>query len=180
MRTVVFNQKGGVGKSTITCNLAAIGAANGLRTLVVDLDPQGNSTRYLLGDGADAIESGAADFFDQTLSFSVRPKSAADHIGGTAGPWRRPDGVVVAYDKLDQDVLDAIPNQTPGQTHPTGTNTAHFGATSMTALGTATCSDWTSQSAPELNFLFDSMRPWLRIGTPPSCASTSLLMCAQL
>jgi chromosome partitioning protein len=80
MRRVVFNQKGGVGKSTITCNLAAIGAANGLRTLVVDLDPQGNSTRYLLGDGADAIESGAADFFDQTLSFSVRPKSATDHI----------------------------------------------------------------------------------------------------
>jgi chromosome partitioning protein len=47
---VVFNQKGGVGKSTITCNLAAISAQQGLRTLVIDLDPQGNSTRYLLGD----------------------------------------------------------------------------------------------------------------------------------
>jgi chromosome partitioning protein len=80
MRRVVFNQKGGVGKSTITCNLAAIGASLGQRTLVIDLDPQGNSTRYLLGDSAEAIESGAADFFDQTLSFSVRPKSAADHI----------------------------------------------------------------------------------------------------
>lgn len=80
MRRVVFNQKGGVGKSTITCNLAAIGASLGQRTLVIDLDPQGNSTRYLLGEDAEAIESGAADFFDQTLSFSVRPKSAADHI----------------------------------------------------------------------------------------------------
>src|SRR5574337_241616 len=45
MRRVVFNQKGGVGKSTITCNLAAISAYQGRRTLVVDLDPQGNTTQ---------------------------------------------------------------------------------------------------------------------------------------
>jgi chromosome partitioning protein len=47
MRRVVFNQKGGVGKSSITCNLAAISADAGLRTLVVDLDVQGNSSLYL-------------------------------------------------------------------------------------------------------------------------------------
>ena len=41
-RIVIANQKGGVGKTSITCNLAAIGAAMGYRTLVVDLDVQGN------------------------------------------------------------------------------------------------------------------------------------------
>jgi len=52
MRRVVFNQKGGVGKSTIVCNLAAISASQGAHTLVLDLDPQGNSSQYLLGPQA--------------------------------------------------------------------------------------------------------------------------------
>jgi chromosome partitioning protein len=83
MKRVVFNQKGGVGKSTITCNLAAIAAARGARTLVVDLDPQSNSTRYLLGAAADALESTATEFFDQVLNFKLRPKATADFIHAT-------------------------------------------------------------------------------------------------
>lgn len=78
MRYVVFNQKGGVGKSTITCNLAAVSAHQGLRTLVVDLDPQGNSTHYLMGD---AVADGAphlGEFFEQMLRFSVRPRTPAE------------------------------------------------------------------------------------------------------
>ena len=80
MRYVVFNQKGGVGKSTITCNLAAISATQGLRTLVVDLDPQGNSTRYLLGAGADMARDTAAEFFDQTLKFTLRNQGTEEFI----------------------------------------------------------------------------------------------------
>ena len=83
MRRVVFNQKGGVGKSTITCNLAAISAQQGKRTLVVDLDPQGNSTQYLLGAAGDEVQSTLADFFDQTLNFKLNPRATADFVVAT-------------------------------------------------------------------------------------------------
>jgi chromosome partitioning protein len=71
MKRVVFNQKGGVGKTSIACNLAAISAAMGYRTLVVDLDVQGNTTHYLVGEvDADAFPAeaqGVAGLYRQSV-----------------------------------------------------------------------------------------------------------------
>jgi chromosome partitioning protein len=84
MVRVVFNQKGGVGKSTITCNLAAISAASGLSTLVIDLDAQGNSSHYILGNATE-VQSGAAELFAESLA--ARAKTSAPESFITASPW---------------------------------------------------------------------------------------------
>ena len=86
MRRVVFNQKGGVGKSTIACNLAAIGAHQGRKSLVVDLDPQGNSSQYLLGRSHAGTAPTLADFFDQVLNFKLNPRDSADFVIPTPFP----------------------------------------------------------------------------------------------
>lgn len=83
VRRVVFNRKGGVGKSTIVCNLAAMAAEAGRRALVVDLDPQGNATQYLLGEAASDAEPHLAEFFEQTLGFKLLRPSPEEWVHET-------------------------------------------------------------------------------------------------
>jgi len=62
----VANQKGGVGKTTTAVNLGAALAELGYRTLVVDLDPQGNATTGL-GINARALETSVYDVLMREL-----------------------------------------------------------------------------------------------------------------
>jgi chromosome partitioning protein len=96
---VVFNQKGGVGKTTIVCNLAAIAASKGLRTLVIDLDTQGNATQYLSGASAQPADRTIGDFFESTLSFSLSPAPFVTYASNT--PFENLD-IVAADPRLDE------------------------------------------------------------------------------
>lgn len=62
----LMNQKGGVGKTTTTVNLAAAFARAGKKTLVIDLDPQAHATLHLGADPG-TLDRSVYDIFGSTL-----------------------------------------------------------------------------------------------------------------
>lgn len=77
----VVSQKGGVGKTTTAVNLAAAFARRGLKTLIVDVDPQG-AVRYGVGLRRDHSVYGFADYLNGEVPLR-------DVILPTALPWLR-------------------------------------------------------------------------------------------
>lgn len=66
----VANQKGGVGKSTTSITMGGILAQSGLRTLLIDLDPQGSMTSYFGYDPEDTTR-GVYRLFEEITSPTI-------------------------------------------------------------------------------------------------------------
>jgi len=91
IRISIFNHKGGVGKTTLTMNLASALADMGRRVLIVDSDPQCNVTSYLIADDVvDDLLDKADTEAGQTIWSALRPVSEATGSFKTIPAHRTP------------------------------------------------------------------------------------------
>lgn len=78
-KILIYNHKGGVGKTTLTLNLAAALARRNHRVLLVDSDPQCNLTSYLLNDETvDELLEDSDSANGETIWSALRPVHEAE------------------------------------------------------------------------------------------------------
>ena len=101
----VCSLKGGVGKTSVTLGLASAALERGVRTLVVDLDPQGDSTMALAaahpdGDVASVLDEPGADAVKAATAASGWADDGLDVLVGSER--------AVLHDRLDDSDLDRL------------------------------------------------------------------------